>query len=140
MNTTLVNAVPVEVTHLDGSKETVELRQLSIRQLYRFIELATQDATPEIVALCVGQPSPWIDTLSDESYTDLAQQCHEQNFPRAMRLSAKDPLIAIRVAPLAVRFQQAQAMLPQLGTASPAPSPVPVSLGSAAAAGSAAST
>lgn len=140
MNTTLVNAVPVEVTHLDGTKETVEVRQLSIRQRYKFAELAASDASPEIVAMCVGKPEAWVDTLEDDSYGLLLQKSHELNFQKAVTLVAKDPLLAARLLPMLLRFQALEKARQSFGIVSPAPSPAPASSESAAATGSAAST
>lgn len=136
----LLNATPFEVTHLDGTKQTIELRQLSIRQLYKFAGFAAADASAELVALCAGQPLEWIDTLADDSYGALLQRAHELNFQRAVLLVARDPLIAAKFLPLLLRLQAAEKALQNLGPTSPAPSPAPASSASAAEIGSAAST
>lgn len=139
-NTTLINALPVEVLLLDGTKETVNLRQLSIRQLYRFAELAAADSTPEIVALCADKPVQWIDGLDLEAYGTLVQKCHELNFQRAVILVAKDPLIAARLLPLLLRLDAATKLLPSFGDSSKDQSPAPASSASMAETGSAVST
>jgi hypothetical protein len=139
MNNTLVNATPIGVKKLDGSQETVEVRQLTIRQLYRFAELASAIAMPEIVALCTGKPPEWIDTLQDDSYGLLAAKSWELNFPRAVKQVATDPLIAARFLPMIQQLQAVEKILPNFGAGLNAPSPVPASSASPAASGSAAS-
>jgi hypothetical protein len=140
MNTTLVNATPVPVKYRDGKEETIELRQLTIRQLYKFAELATTDSSPEMVALCCGKPADWIDQIDDDSYGLLLKRVHELNFQRAVQLVTKDPLVAAKLLPLLLRMQEVEKLLPTLGITSPAPSPVPASSASVEATGSAAST
>lgn len=91
--------VTFEVTHLDGSKETVELKRLSLRQLYRFIEVLGGRDSSEMVALCTGKSAEWFDTLTDESGAQLAKECADRNFQRAATLAQTDPLAGMRMAP-----------------------------------------
>jgi hypothetical protein len=144
MSSTLVNALPVEVTHRDGSKSTVVLRDLSIRQLHQFSVFMGEENTPALVALAAGQPAEWVDTLSDDSYDALVRLAQERNFPRAIARAASDPIALARLAPLQRRFQQlgqlAQLSPPTSGANGSTASPTPAPSESAAETGSAAST
>jgi len=142
---TLVNALPVEVTHRDGTKSTVVLRELTIRQLHQFSILMGEENTPALVALCADKPLEWVDTLTDESYDCLVRLAQERNFSRAIARVASDPIALARLAPLQRRF----AALAMLATPSPtktsgpfgsAESPAPASSDSAPETGSASST
>lgn len=132
-NSTLVNAVPFEVTLLDGTKETVAVARLTVRQLYAAIEHIAADKTTDLVALCIAHPLEWIDRLSDESYAALARECMHANFSRAMTLAASDSLIAMKIAPIVARAIETTKLV--TGTYSNASSPgfvaSPVGTGSA---------
>ncbi len=136
----LINASPFEVILSDGTKETVSLRQLSIRQLYQFTEHLRGDNMPALVSLCVGKPDEWIDTLELESYGALVKKCLELNFPKAAMLAMSDPIVATKLAPLLARIQNAEKMIAISGLPMNAPSPAPVASASAAVTGSAPST
>lgn len=88
-----------EVTYLDGRRETVPLRRLSLRQLYRFIEVLGGKDSSELVSLCTGRPVEWFDTLADDSGAGLANLCASENFPRAASLAQTDPLAGLKMAP-----------------------------------------
>lgn len=143
MTTNLVNGQLIEIQFADGRKGVVQMKRLSIRQLYDFVEYCRTDQTPALVALCCGQEIEWIDTLADESFTTLAEEAIKQNFHRAAKLAEKDPIIAAKFAPILVRFaQMADSMRafekstgPLLKGSSDAPAPTE----SAAATGSASS-
>jgi hypothetical protein len=102
MSIALLNAVPFEVTYLDGRKETLKIGELPIRALYEFIEFVRRSQTPELVALCAGKPPEWIDLLKLESYGALAEQCIKLNFQRAMTLVEKDPVVASAMAQILI--------------------------------------
>lgn len=144
----LVNAEPVEVELLNGSKETVTLARLSIRQIYVFAEHVKGNKTPELVALCAGKSIEWVDTLADASFAALTEQCVTANFHRAMAIAEKDPVMAGLIGPaVATGILSVAEMLPAIKASltSPAPageatkssSPAPSSSASAAAIGSA---
>ena len=97
----ITSVAKVEVTLADGStKETVELRRLSPRQLYQLFELLNGGKTSaDAIALCTGKPIEWTDTLSDESFGELAKRVHEENFQRAVLIVEKgDVGMAIVIA------------------------------------------
>ena len=98
--TKLVNGVSVDVKFNDGSVGLVMVKELSIRQLYQFVEMSAKDQTPELVALCIGQAIEFVDRLSIDSFGVLAEEAIKANFPLAMRLAEKDPSIAAKLYPI----------------------------------------
>lgn len=139
---TLTNALPVEVKHLDGKKSTVTLRRLSIRELYTFAEHARDKKTPAMVALCCDQKPEWVDTLEDESFGELTEKCVAANFRRAMTVAVKDPVMAVLVGPMVATgvLAVAEMLQPTVGPTTNASSPVPAPSESAEANGNASST
>lgn len=101
----------IEVTLADGvTKENVELRRLTLRQLYGYIEKLGGKASPELVATCAGKPIEWIDTLSDESFAELAEVTFAANFQRAVTLAGRDPVAAGMLAPFLLLAKAARGM------------------------------
>ncbi len=140
----LVNGQPVEVTYQDGTKETVYVKTLSIRQLSLFTNFLGSRDTPGLVALCVGKPVEWVDTLTDESYCALPPKCTAVNFKRAVAISREDPIAAAELVPFLVKLE---AMIKSAPLTPPKPasigsesSPAPAPSESAAATGSGSST
>ena len=141
----LINAEPVEVELLTGQKETISLKRLSIRELYTFAEHVRANRTPELVALCVGKPGEWVDSISDKSFAALTSKCVAINFQRAMTLGENDPVMATLIGPVVAAgvlsvAQMTQATLPRDGATTSDSLPAPASSESAAATGSASST
>ena len=116
-----LNSTPVHVVYSDGREEDLVLRQLSTRELYKFIDAVATDDVPRIVAFCMNQPIEWIDTLKIESYTKLAALAVEQNFPRAMVIIQGDPIAATKCARLLVQLDAARPQLKSLLDSLPAP-------------------
>ncbi len=96
----LVNAKKFDAVLENGGTDIVFLKQLTIRQLYKFVEFVTTDQTPQLVALCAERDLEWVDTLTLESYGALAAECMKLNFLRATALAEKDTLVAMKLAPL----------------------------------------
>jgi hypothetical protein len=123
----IVNGTPIRVTLADGKSENVQLSRLTVRQLYTWAKLVREHDMPNLVALCTGKPIEWIDTLSDESFGELAKACFDANFPRAMTLMKSDPVIAVDLGPLlgeTVALAEKMGMLGGLSSGSlPAPAP-----------------
>jgi len=119
----ILGAKTCEVTYLDGRKESVQLRRLSLRQLYRFIEVIGGKDSAEMVALCTGRPVEWIDSLEDDSGAALAKLCSEENFPRAARLAQVDPLAGLKMGPFFVAAAEGMAAAQALGTTGNSSSP-----------------
>lgn len=152
--TTLVNALPIECTHLDGSKSTVVFRTLTIRQRYEYLHLLAALNTPAIVALCAQKPIDWIDTLTPATFKGLAKKAFDLNFRLAIELIEGDPAMAAKLAPVLLSLmaveEQMNALPPELKaavvelakkqSASAASSPTPASSDSAEETGNASST
>jgi hypothetical protein len=134
---------PVTVHYRDGTSATIALAELTIRQLYQFARHLAGGDSAALVALCAGQPPEWVDTLTDESYLALVAKAHELNFPRALRLAGSDPVLAARLAPLALDFErlsQVAGLAKTHGPSGSASSPTPAPSASPAETGSASST
>lgn len=131
----LINATPVTVNYRDGRTEALDLRELSIRELYRWIEHHAARDTPALVALCARQKPEWVDTLTDESFAELARRSFDLNFPRATALALKDPTVA---ALITAQLHQLASLADGLPLS--AKSPAPAASASAAVTGSASST
>jgi len=98
----------IEVTLADGvTKETVQIKRLTLRQLFTYIETLGGKSSPEVVALCAGKPLEWVDTLSDESFGELSQITFTENFTRAVALSKVDSPMAAALAPFVGKMLQA---------------------------------
>jgi hypothetical protein len=136
INTTLVNAVPVEVTYLDGRRETISLSKLTNRQIYTFIELLNGNKTPALVALCAGRPEDWIDELTEEAFGLLVAKSYELNFQKALRLIIRDPAIGSMSLPMLRRLEALEQESRSRGPITNTPSPAPAPSGSAAETGS----
>jgi len=148
----LINATPIEITYLDGRKETITLGQLALRQLYVFIKHLGGSDTPALAALCAGKPVEWIDTLTDDSFDALVALSIKLNFQRATDRVKADPVALGKLAPMLLDLEkvaagiEARAQAPFLqakptpGQPGPAESPAPAPSASAAATGIAAST
>jgi len=101
----------ISVTLNDGvTTEEVELRRLTLRQVYTYIEKLGGKASPELVAMCVGKPVEWVDTLSDESFAELAKVSFSENFQRAVTLAKEDPVAAGLIAPFLLLANAARGM------------------------------
>ena len=136
----LINGQNVPVKFVDGSIGLVVLKRLTIRQLYAFVDAAHRDQTPELVAVCADQNDEWVDRLSVESFAELAEKCILQNFPQAMIVAQRDPVIAAKIMPILAKLQKlalsVSELLPANGRATNALLPAPAPLASAAATGS----
>ena len=123
----LLPSTPHDVTRLDGTVERIAVNRLTVRQLYTFVELMDASKIPELVAMCIGKPVAWLDSLQDESYGALTKACIEANFNRAIVLAASDPTIAAKLLPLAHRFdlvgRMAAGLLSKLSSPESAASP-----------------
>lgn len=136
----IIETSPFDVAYLQGSPETLQIGRLSIRKLYTWTRLLSEDRLPDLVALTVGKPIEWVDTLTDESFAALSTKCIALNFRRAMEMGKTDPTIAVKLGPLLAQFVAALRASPFAGKILSAPLPAPASSGSPAATGSESST
>ena len=110
---------PHTVAYLDGRTELLRLRRLTLRELYTWCHLLGAKDTPGLVALCAEKPAPWIDLLTDDSFAALAEICIRLNFPRAMTLSDKDPVIASAISAVVLGMNEATLLVLSRGKKSP---------------------
>jgi hypothetical protein len=119
MNTTLINSVPIKIRYANGQEEAITIRQLTIRELYQFIDHIAAGATPAIVGLCANRNGEWIDSLDLDSYGALAEECICINFPKAAQIATHDPLTATKMAPLFSQMGRALALTGKALTETP---------------------
>jgi hypothetical protein len=143
---TMLAASTCQVTFADGSVASVEIKRLTIRQLYQFAKhLAAMDG-PDLVALCTGKPAEWCDNITPESFSALHKAALDLNFIKAAKLAEGDPRLAALILPfiqdvrvVAILGMDATATTPP-GVNGPDSLPAPAPSESAAATGSDAST
>lgn len=131
MSNPLDNITPVAVTFRSGSSTTIELKELSLRQLYKFIAHAAADETPQLVALCAGKSLEWVDTLTDESYGALAAAAFNLSFLRAVGLMKSDPTVSAKLTPLLLTLGRNAELIAISGLYGKSSSPAPVTTESA---------
>lgn len=152
-NNTITGRKSVRITYANGQSEPVDVRELSIRELYSFVEALTSNSTWKLVVLATevgGRPvsAAWIDSLAVESYSRLCQEAIAANFTRAVALAQGDPMIATAIAPIIQKTIATQSLIesmeaPKAEPTSPngsEPSPAPAPSASAAATTSGSST
>jgi hypothetical protein len=121
---TILGSEPVTVRRVDGTELSVRLRQLTIRQLYTFCQHLTEEKSVEMVAACTGLTPEQVDELDLESFGVLQARVMAENFPKAVSLMQRDPLLAAKLVPVFVRLQTvAQSAMKLSSEPSPAPAP-----------------
>lgn len=97
-----LNATPVTVTYeATGQTEEIQIKQLTNRELYKYIKAIKDDDMVSVAAFCAGKPLEWIDTITVESYAAIIGIVRDQNFQKAMAIAAADPVagvVLLRVA------------------------------------------
>lgn len=74
---TLLGGVEIEVEFLDGTKETVKVRQLPVKDLGRY--LSVLDDEYKTAALFCDKPADWVDRLTNGSFEAVIDQGEELN-------------------------------------------------------------
>lgn len=69
----------IEVTKRDGTTETVEIRELTGRELNKWLEAVGDEG--KLVELICGKPEGFADTLTLASYDEVISQGRELNEP-----------------------------------------------------------
>ncbi|SRR6266498_3588239 len=77
----IADAVELEVTHLDGSKETVKVRQILLSKFSQYALLVSWGHQAEMIELYCDKPKGWADTLTAESAIAVADKGQEINLP-----------------------------------------------------------
>jgi hypothetical protein len=73
--------VELEVTHMDGSKETVSVRQIQLSRFAQYALLVSWGHQAEMIELYCDKPKGWADTLTPESARAVADKGQEINLP-----------------------------------------------------------
>ena len=110
----LLGGQEVTAALIDGSTETVKVRQLPIRQLQKFMALMGDEAA--MVELVCDKPNGWADSLSIDSFEAIAALAWKINHPtferQVLRLQEKglavQPLVKKIEAMNSPAFSQAQ--------------------------------
>ncbi len=76
---TIAGGVDMEVTHTDGSKETVKVRQVPATKISEFAS-RLGDESYSISVYC-DKPVKWVDTLNFDSMNAVADKGMEINLP-----------------------------------------------------------
>ena len=87
------------IKYANGQTETLALRELSITELYQFIDLVAAGKTPDIIALTCDRNLAWVNSLDLDCFADLAAACFKENFRKAVRIAEKDPIAGLKIAP-----------------------------------------
>lgn len=74
---TVNGGVEIEVTHIDGSKETVKVRQIPATKLEEFMTHLADEATA--LRIYCGKDDKWIDSLTLESVDAISEKGMEIN-------------------------------------------------------------
>jgi hypothetical protein len=83
---TIAGGIEIEVAHLDGSKESVKVRQIPISKIQQFVVALGNEAA--CIELYCDKPAPtqpnetrWADTLTFESANAILDKGQELNLP-----------------------------------------------------------
>ncbi len=76
---TIAGGVDLEVTHLDGSKETVKIRQIPATKLEQFVQRLSDEATS--ISIYCDKPREWADSLEAASASAICDKGMEINGP-----------------------------------------------------------
>ena len=78
---TIAGGVELEVTHLDGRKETVKVRQIPATKLERFMTRLTDESTSVAIYCDKESANGWVDSLTHESINEVCEKGLEINEP-----------------------------------------------------------
>jgi hypothetical protein len=74
---TIAGGVEIEVTHLDGTIESVKVRQIPATRLEEFMTRLADESTS--VRIYCDKEDGWADTLTHESVSDICNKGYEIN-------------------------------------------------------------
>jgi len=74
---TIAGGIHMEVQHIDGTKETVKVRQIPATKLETFMTKLADEATS--VSIYCDKPTEWVDTLTQESMNEICEKGLEIN-------------------------------------------------------------
>ena len=97
------------IIYANGQQESLATKELSITELYQFIELLVAGKTPEIIVLSFSRNLDWVNSLTIDTFAELASDCFKANFPKAVRIADKDPIAGLKMAPF--RLEQLKLLI-----------------------------
>jgi hypothetical protein len=74
---TIAGGIHLEVQHIDGTKETVKVRQIPATKLETFMTKLTDEANS--VSIYCDRDTDWVDTLTQESVNQICEKGLEIN-------------------------------------------------------------
>lgn len=95
---------PPKITYENGQTEALTVTPLSNTERYKFIDLMVAGDTPGIIALCARRNAAWVNSLTVDSFADLARYFFQEVFPTVMRLAARDPIAGLKIAPFQMEY------------------------------------
>jgi hypothetical protein len=78
---TIAGGVELEVTHLDGTKETVKVRQIPATKLERFMTKLADESLSVAIYCDKESTNGWVDSLTHESINEVCEKGLEINEP-----------------------------------------------------------
>ena len=91
------------VNFKDGRAGFVSILDLPISSLFAWIEHFSTGNTPALVGLCIGRTPEYVDSLSDESFKELAQVSIKSHFDRAVDFAETDLFAGAKLWPMLKR-------------------------------------
>jgi len=91
----------------DGRTGFVSILDLPISSLFAWIEYFATGNTPALVGLCIGRTQEYVDSLSDDSFKELAQVSIKSHFARAMDFAATDLVAGAKLIPMLTKLERA---------------------------------
>ena len=76
---TIAGGVEITVKHVDGSSETVKVRQIPATKLEAFMTRLADEANS--ISIYCDKPLEWVDTLTHQSINDICEKGLEINEP-----------------------------------------------------------
>jgi len=115
---TVLGGTEIEITHDDGRKETVKVRQIKLKLMGQMA--LAQDDDARLLELYAGQEPGWSDTVTTEDQMRLLEEGNRLNFPNFHRW------LTLRVDTLQKLGPSAAKLQPMLDSQRSAPvSPTP---------------
>lgn len=123
---TLLGGTRADVTLLDGSVETITVRQLPVRDLPRLLQASAQADESAMAELYCAKPAGWADTLTRESHERIIAEGERLNadfFARWLQRKTRREETLFPGQQEALLKLAAQLAISQTPTPSPEPSP-----------------
>jgi hypothetical protein len=94
----------MKILYQNGQSEELSFPPLSISERQKFRDCMIVSDTVAIVGLCTRRNPAWVDSLDPECFSDLAAAFFKANFKSVMDLADRDPITALKVAPIRMQL------------------------------------